>query len=300
MVVSDNPAQNRVSAAALLAWYGDMGVDEAIGEDAIDRFVESAGLAAVKSERKAQGAVPGNSDNRQGRRPLNMASSSPAPQAPRSVPRQPAPATAMPIEEIEKLAQSCSTLDELARTLDGFDACPLKRTATQLCFADGLPGAHVMVIGEAPGRDEDEQGRPFVGKSGQLLDKMLAHIGLDRTSDDPAQSVLISNIVFWRPPGNRKPSTSEVMMCLPFVRRAIELAKPRIIIAAGATPAHALLNTTTGITRLRGSWKTLATSIGEIPVMPTLHPSYLLRSPEAKKLAWKDLLDVKLKLQDVL
>jgi DNA polymerase len=202
----------------------------------------------------------------------------------------------MATEEVEQLAKSCNSLDELARTLDAFDACPLKRTATQLCFADGLPGAHVMIIGEAPGRDEDEQGRPFVGKSGQLLDKMLACIGLNRASDDPAQSVFISNIVFWRPPGNRKPSTSEVVMCLPFVRRAIELAKPRIVIAAGATPAQALLDTPTGITRMRGTWKTIATGTGEVDVMPTLHPSYLLRSPEAKRFAWRDLLAVKAKL----
>ena len=202
----------------------------------------------------------------------------------------------MGIEDVAKLAQSCATLDDLARTLDQFDACPLKRTATQLCFADGLPGAHVMIIGEAPGRDEDEQGRPFVGRSGQLLDKMLACIDLDRQSDDPARSAFISNIVFWRPPGNRKPSTSEVMMCLPFVRRAIELAKPRIVIAAGATPAQALLDTPTGITRMRGSWKTITTDIGSIDVMPTLHPSYLLRSPEAKRFAWQDLVSVKAKL----
>ena len=221
----------------------------------------------------------------------------PVNQAPRPVPRQPAAAPSMAMDEVEQLAQSCQSLDELARTLDEFDACPLKRTATQLCFADGLPGAHVMIIGRgARARDEDEQGRPFVGKSGQLLDKMLACIDLDRASDDPAMSAFISNIVFWRPPGNRKPSTSEVVMCLPFVRRAIELAKPRIVIAAGATPAQALLDTPTGITRMRGTWKTIATGNGEVDVMPTLHPSYLLRSPEAKRFAWRDLVAVKAKL----
>ncbi|MEO1159091.1 MAG: uracil-DNA glycosylase [Pseudomonadota bacterium] len=288
---TQNPSA-RAAAAAALQWYAHMGVDEAIGDDCVDGFARSAELAARRA------SVPARTEANSGggtRAPLNRPAA-PASQAPRPVPRQPAAAPSMAMDEVEQLAQSCNSLDELARTLDEFDACPLKRTATQLCFADGLPDAHVMIIGEAPGRDEDEQGRPFVGKSGQLLDKMLACIDLDRASDDPAKSAFISNIVFWRPPGNRKPSTSEVVMCLPFVRRAIELAKPRIVIAAGATPAQALLNTPTGITRMRGTWKTIATGSGEVDVMPTLHPSYLLRSPEAKRFAWRDLLAVKAKL----
>lgn len=258
----------------------------------MDGFVHSAELAARRTSAAARDT---NVQDDRPRASLNRPSA-PASQPPRPVPRQPAAAPSMANDEVEQLAASCNSLDELARTLDAFDACPLKRTATQLCFADGLPDAHVMIIGEAPGRDEDEQGRPFVGRSGQLLDKMLACIDLDRSSDDPARSAFISNIVFWRPPGNRKPSTSEVVMCLPFVRRAIELAKPRIVIAAGATPAQALLDTPTGITRMRGSWKKITVGNGEIDVMPTLHPSYLLRSPEAKRFAWRDLLAVKAKL----
>ena len=282
----------RAAAAAALQWYAHMGADEAIGDVCVDGFARSAELAARRTSAPARDAAVREGGTRA---PLNRPAA-PANQAPRPVPRQPAAAPSMAMDEVEQLAQSCNSLDELARTLDAFDACSLKRTATQLCFADGLPGAHVMIIGEAPGRDEDEQGRPFVGKSGQLLDKMLACIDLNRASDDPAHSVFISNIVFWRPPGNRKPSTSEVVMCLPFVRRAIELAKPRIVIAAGATPAQALLDTPTGITRMRGTWKTIATANGEVDVMPTLHPSYLLRSPEAKRFAWRDLLAVKAKL----
>ncbi len=285
----------RAAAAAALEWYVHMGADEAIGDNPVDGFARSSELAARRTAAAAsqEAAVNGGT-----RAPLNRPSA-PASRPPRPVPRQPAAAPSMASDEIEQLAGSCSSLDELARTLDAFDACPLKRTATQLCFADGLPGAHVMIIGEAPGRDEDEQGRPFVGRSGQLLDKMLALIDINRTSDDPARSAFISNIVFWRPPGNRKPSASEVVMCLPFVRRAIELAKPRIVIAAGATPAQALLDTPTGITRMRGTWKTISTGNGEIDVMPTLHPSYLLRSPEAKRFAWRDLLAVKAKLQAI-
>jgi len=282
----------RAAAAAALQWYAHMGADEAIGDVRVDGFARSAELAARRASAPARAVADQHAGTRA---PLNRPAA-PANQAPRPVPRQPAAAPSMAMDEVEQLAQSCNSLDELARTLDAFDACPLKRTATQLCFADGLPGAHVMIIGEAPGRDEDEQGRPFVGKSGQLLDKMLACIGLNRASDDPAQSVFISNIVFWRPPGNRKPSTSEVVMCLPFVKRAIELARPRIVIAAGATPAQALLDTPTGITRMRGTWKTIATGNGDVDVMPTLHPSYLLRSPEAKRFAWRDLLAVKAKL----
>jgi len=278
------------AAAAALQWYADMGADEAIACVPVDGFQQSEELAARKVSVTENTATIQDS-----RAPLNRPAAA-SNQTPRPVPRQPAAAPSIAMDEVERLAQACTNLDELARTLDQFDACPLKRTATQLCFADGLPGAHMMIIGEAPGRDEDEQGRPFVGKSGQLLDKMLACIDLDRTSDDPARSAFISNIVFWRPPGNRKPSTSEVVMCLPFVKRAIELAKPRIVIAAGATPAQALLNTPTGITRMRGSWKTITTGIGEVDVMPTLHPSYLLRSPEAKRFAWRDLVAVKAKL----
>jgi DNA polymerase len=191
------------------------------------------------------------------------------------------------------MAQGCKTLDDLAQFLDGFDACPLKRTATRLCFADGLPGAHLMIVGEAPGRDEDEQGLPFVGRSGQLLDRMLNAAGFDRHSEDPAQSVFITNAVFWRPPGNRNPSTSELLMCLPFVRRAIELAAPRVIITAGNIPTQSLLDISQGITRARGSWRKLAIGGREIEVMPSYHPSFLLRSPEAKRLAWRDLLGVK-------
>jgi DNA polymerase len=277
-------------AAEWLRWYAEMGADEAISDTAIDRFAESdEAKPAQAAERQPQ---PGAAARPSGSRtPLR-----PPPAPPPAPPRQPDIAPEAVPEEIEAMARNCQTLDEVARALDGFDACPLKRTATRLCFADGLPGAHLMVVGEAPGREEDEQGLPFVGRSGQLLDKMLAAIGLDRHSEDPASSVFISNIVFWRPPGNRKPSASEVMMCLPFVRRTIELASPKVVMAAGGTPAQALLDTTTGITRLRGTWKDLRIGDKTFPFMPTFHPSYLLRSPEARRLAWADLVAVKARL----
>jgi uracil-DNA glycosylase family 4 len=279
----------QAAAAKALDWLAAMGADEAIAQVPFDRFEQSASVSAVAESAQA----PGPSAQR--RPSLNHRPSAPvaAPPAPRS----PAPAAAtVPAEELDAMAQGCSTLDELARLLDGFDACPLKRTATQLCFADGSPGAHLMIVGEAPGRDEDEQGRPFVGRSGQLLDKMLKAAGFDRDSDDPATSVFITNTVFWRPPGNRNPSTAELTMCLPFVRRAIELAAPRLIMTLGNIPTQALLDTKQGITRIRGNWKQLEIGGHVYQVMPSLHPSYLLRSPEAKRLAWRDLLDVKTRL----
>lgn len=277
-----------LDAAQALKWLAEMGADEAILPQPIDRFAESEALKA-----DAAASTSGSTGPALPRPALNRPQAA-APAVEAAAPRSPAAAVpAIPASELEAMAQACKTLDELAQFLDGFDACPLKRTATRLCFCDGLPGAHLMIVGEAPGRDEDEQGLPFVGKSGQLLDRMLKAGGFDRHSDDPATSVFITNAVFWRPPGNRNPSTAELLMCLPFVRRAIELAAPRVVMTAGNIPTQALLETTQGITRVRGNWRKLMVAGRELDVMPSLHPSYLLRSPEAKRLAWRDLLTVK-------
>ena len=177
-------ASARQMAARAMQWYGYMGVDEAIGSVPADCFQQSEDSAARKTPATRNTATISHS-----RPPLAKPAAAQERQA-HAVPRQPSLAPSMGMDDVAQLARGCATLDELARTLDQFDACPLKRTATQLCFADGLPGAHVMIIGEAPGRDEDEQGRPFVGRSGQLLDKMLGCIDLDRQSDDPARSAL--------------------------------------------------------------------------------------------------------------
>lgn len=277
----------KLEAAQALAWLAEMGADEAILPDAVDRFAESEALKVAPAARAVAEAGP--------RPALNRPAAAPPPAAPS---RQPATAAvpAVAAGELEAMAQGCKTLDELAEFLDSFDACPLKRTATRLCFADGLPGAHLMIVGEAPGRDEDEQGLPFVGRSGQLLDRMLKAAGFDRHSEDPATSVFITNAVFWRPPGNRNPSTAELLMCLPFVRRAIELAAPRVIMTAGNIPTQSLLDISQGITRARGGWRKMTIADREIEVMPAYHPSFLLRSPEAKRLAWRDLLAVKERL----
>jgi DNA polymerase len=183
-------------------------------------------------------------------------------------------------------ARSAQSLDELRGILDRFEGCALKATASQLVFADGNPQARLMLVGEAPGRDEDIEGLPFVGRSGKLLDRMLAAIGLDRSA------VYIANIVPWRPPGNRTPTPVETQICLPFIQRQIELADPDILVTVGQPSTGALLGVQ-GITKNRGRWFTYHTGTREIRAMPMLHPAYLLRSPIAKRLAWRDMLAIK-------
>ena len=193
-----------------------------------------------------------------------------------------------------ELAAKSATLDELREHMARFEGCNLKFTAKNTVFADGNPDAAVMLVGEAPGRDEDVEGLPFVGRSGQLLDRMLAAIGLDRTS------VYIANVIPWRPPGNRTPTPHETEICRPFIERQIELAGPKVLITLGGPSAKLLLNTAEGILRLRGNWRAHVTASGvSIPTMPTLHPAYLLRNPAHKKLAWRDFLEVKARLRQL-
>ena len=183
-------------------------------------------------------------------------------------------------------AGPCSSIAQLKSALQAYEGCGLRATATHLVFADGNPEADLMLIGEAPGREEDRLGLPFVGTSGQLLDRMLAAIGLDRTN------AYIGNVIFWRPPGNRNPSSEEIAACLPFVERHIELAQPKVILLLGAIAAKTLLNETDGITRLRGKWFDYKVGGQTIPAMATFHPAYLLREPGQKRNAWRDLLNV--------
>lgn len=187
-------------------------------------------------------------------------------------------------------ARRAGTLDELGRVLAAFDGCPLKATAKSLCFYRGIPTARLMVIGEAPGREEDLEGRPFVGRAGQLLDRMLAAIGLSE------KDVHITNVVYWRPPGNRVPTTEEVQVCRPFVDRQIALVGPDVVLTLGGVAAKAMLDVTDGILRVRGKWRQLDVEGRKVPVMPSLHPAYLLRTPAAKRQAWRDLIEVKLAL----
>ena len=192
------------------------------------------------------------------------------------------------------LAAAATTLEALRDAMAGFDGSPLRDTATRLVFSDGVPGAPIMLVGEAPGADEDRQGKPFVGVSGQLLDRMFASIGVSR-----AENLYLANILPWRPPGNRTPSDAEAALFLPFLLRHVALARPRLLVLAGGVAAKALLNSREGITRLRGKWTqvTLADRT-VIPALPTLHPAYLLRNPAAKREAWADLLTLRRKMKD--
>ncbi len=197
------------------------------------------------------------------------------------------------VQHARTVAAACHSLAELAAALESFDGCPLQQTATRLCFADGSPDAKVMLIGEAPGAEEDRRGKPFVGPSGQLLDLMLAAIGLDR------RSVWITNIIFWRPPGNREPTTAEVAVCQPFVERQIELLRPRHILFLGGSAARGLLEVTDGVTKLRGRpFVYRPAGMAPIPAGITFHPAYLLRQPVQKRLAWRDFLSLRRQLME--
>lgn len=192
---------------------------------------------------------------------------------------------------------AAQTITELREELSRFDGCPLKRTAMNLVFSDGNPSAPVMFVGEAPGEDEDRQGKPFVGVSGQLLDRMLKAVGMDRTN------FYISNILFWRPPGNRSPTDAEIASCLPFAERHIALVKPKILVPLGGVAAKSLLRTSDGIMRLRGRWTEYRPLPGSglsepIPCLPIYHPAYLLRTPAAKRQAWQDILALSRKMAE--
>lgn len=269
--------------ADILTFYREAGVDAALEEQPVNRLKAAP---AAPSEAKAEPAARGNFP----RLGETRTPSTPAPQ-----PRQ--ATLAVPDESQVARARAeageAKTLEELRERLAAFDGCNLKFTAKNLCFADGNPKGGIMLIGEAPGRDEDLAGLPFVGRSGQLLDRMLAAIGLDRTK------VYIANTVPWRPPGNRTPTDIETEICRPFIERQIELADPKILVALGAPAARTVLGVKEGILRARGKWGVHRTAGGkDIPGLPTLHPAYLLRNPAHKKLAWRDFLSIRQKLAE--
>lgn len=258
---------------ALLDWYLQAGVDEAVGEAPVNRFE-----AAPPARRPPKQPAPPPSRSVQVKR-------EPAETRPR-------PASADESQALaEHIAAACDNLDDLADAIANFNGCNLKNTATNTVFADGNPAGRLMIVGEAPGADEDRQGKPFVGVSGQLLDRMMAAAGYRR-----ADELYISNILPWRPPGNRKPTPVEVAICLPFIRRHIALKRPAVLMLAGGTSLSALMATELGITRMRGRWLTLGLGDFEVPVMPTYHPAFLLRQPARKAEAWRDILEVKARL----
>ncbi len=280
------------SASLALQWLVSMGADEAIGDQPVNRFETPAAPVAPAALVAPAAQVEVVAPAMPSAPVAPVAMVAPATPVAPVAPVAPAalPASDEATADARRLAAGCNSLDDLKKALETFDACPLKRTAANLCLSDGLMGAHVMLIGEAPGRDEDIQGKPFVGRSGQLLDQMLAALSLSRHAEDPNKAVFISNMLFWRPPGNRKPTEAETLMCQPFVQRLIELARPEIIMCLGATPTQRLTGQTQGILRLRGRWFEHEAGGRKIPLLATLHPAYLLRQPAQKRLAWRDLL----------
>jgi uracil-DNA glycosylase len=294
-MIPDPDAKARL--LALLDWTVDMGIVDGVGEGPVRRY--AAAPSAARS--MAHAAAPGGDGGApvggggQGRRPPPAA-------APAAAGRQ---AALLPsdgdgggakrdgVAGAREIAARCATLAELERAVREFDGCALRETAMNLCFADGPADAEVMFIGEAPGAEEDRQGRPFCGPSGRLLDRMLAAIGLDRSE------VYITNVIYWRPPGNRTPTAAEVAVCSAFLERQIALLDPRLIVFVGGIAARALLGVKEGVTKLRGRGYEYRPPDGgrTIPAMVLFHPAYLLRQPAQKRLAWRDMLALKLQLE---
>lgn len=293
---------NEIDPVEILTWYAEAGVDIALADEPINRFEQhknsAAAAAAAAAATPVPTAAPAPTATPAATRPSSAPAARPAPRDIAATAAAAAAATERAVPDANAvaragaLAKAATSLDELKTAIEGFDGCNLKFTARSTVFADGNPEARLMLIGEAPGRDEDVQGLPFVGSSGQLLNRMLAAIGLDRNA------VYISNILPWRPPGNRAATPAESEICRPFIERHIELAAPDLIMLVGGSSAKTLLRSNKGIMSLRGKWQTLQIAQRELPAMPCLHPAYLLRTPNHKALAWNDLLAVQARLQE--
>ncbi len=261
------PATPDISARDLLAFYLDAGVDCALSDEPLNRLSEDLASEEKPPPKAAQ---------------FRMANNPPA----RTVTAT-ALAPDLAIATARELAPQAKSLDDLRALLETFDGCALKSTATRLVFSDGNPNAKIMFVGEAPGREEDLEGLPFVGASGKLLDLILAAVGLDRTS------IYIANIIPWRPPGNRDPSPQETQICLPFIKRQIELVDPDVLVCLGKPSSQAVLELKDGIMKTRGKWHDYDTGSRKIRAMATLHPAYLLRQPIYKRHAWQDFQAIK-------
>lgn len=268
--MSQDRSLNNAELLSVLDWYRAAGVDMAVVDEPVDRFAQKPPAAMVATPRAVSPAA---------------VAAAPAAQMPGPIGGDPA--------EARQLAATAQSLEQLRTILDSYDGCGLKFRATQLVFADGNPEASIMLIGEAPGAEEDRQGKPFVGRSGQLLDRMLAAIGLDRTK------VYIVNTVPWRPPGNRTPTPEEMEVCLPFLNRQVELVAPKLVMTLGGPAMQTVFKTTSGIIKMRGKWQDVTIGSHGVPALPTLHPAYLLRNPAAKQQAWRDLLSFKNRIDDL-
>jgi len=278
--MTDTTSQFHADLAAL-AFLVDAGLDVVIDASPTDRLKPPPAAVPEKAPPAAASAATP-------RAPLPTTPLAPVrAESPEVISERQAAITA------QQLAAQCVDLEALRRALDGFQGLAIRETATQLVFADGNPQADVMLIGEAPGRDEDRLGRPFVGESGKLLDRMLGAIGLDR------QSVYITNTVLWRPPGNRKPTPAEVTAMLPFLIRHIELVAPKVLLLVGGSALSALFDFDARITRERGRWRDYPAASGPIPALPMFHPAYLLRQPQLKRQAWQDLLSFRARLDEL-
>src|SRR6185437_10319110 len=262
-----SPPEPAPTLSQLLAFYLEAGVDCALAEEPINRLADPDIVPAPAPREAPQAPV-----------------TRPMPAAPMlSGLAEPPPAPDAAIASARELARTAPTLEALRELMENFDGCALRSTATRLVFADGNPKSRVMFVGEAPGRDEDIQGLPFVGRSGKLLDRMIAAIGLDRSK------VYIANVIPWRPPGNRTPTPQETLICLPFIQRQIELVNPEVLVTLGNPSTQTLLSTREGIMKTRGRWFDYDTGTRVIRALATFHPAYLLRSPSYKRMAWQDL-----------
>lgn len=257
------------TARELLAFYLEAGVDCALSDEPVNWLSDDVTVAEQPVAKPVQ---------------FRTANAAPPPQ---KILAEPAPPPDAAIASAREIAPTAASLQELRTLLEAFDGCALKNTATRLVFADGNPQARIMFVGEAPGRDEDLEGLPFVGRSGKLLDLMMASIGLDRSS------AYIANIIPWRPPGNRDPSPQETQICLPFIRRQIELVNPDVLVCLGKPSSQAVLEVKDGIVKSRGKWIDYNTGTRKIRAMATFHPAYLLRQPIYKRLTWQDLRSIK-------
>lgn len=260
MGIAAEIAEDWHAALAALAWQLDAGADETVGDTPVNRY--------------------------------ELAVEAPKPVAATVSPPPPAAPAADPVAIARAAAAEAGTLDALRDALAGYAQCDLKKGARNTVFGDGNPRARVLILGEAPGAEEDREGRPFVGRAGQLLDRMFAAIGLSRTSPDAESALYITNVMPWRPPGNRDPEPGEIAMMLPFVERHIALVDPQVIVVVGNTPLFALTGAK-GILRARGNW---SEALGK-PLLPMTHPAYLLRNPSAKREAWADLLSLQARLR---
>jgi DNA polymerase len=299
-----NAARDTRTLALMLDWYRAMGVEVATAEAAIDwrerpdrppgHGFQLSDEPASESDLSPAAPIPAAAPAPPQRAfaPSPVAPP-PRPQAPNAAPARQFPTAPPDAAELaaRTAAHKAESLDQLEQSLRSFDGCGLKATAKNLCFYRGAPRAKLMIIGEAPGRDEDLEGKPFVGRAGQLLDKMLAAIGLGEAD------VHITNIVYWRPPGNRTPTPQEAQVCRPFLDRQIELVAPDVIVLLGGAAAKHILNVADGIMRIRGKWREHDAAGRKIKTMATLHPAYLLRTPAAKRMAWRDLLAIRAALK---